>query len=109
MESGTVLNLELKIKMKWLLVTLWIALIFKEISWLVIGLAFWHQQGLGKVISFGLPITIIILGLINLYYGIHGLKQTELRKISITSICSAAICSSLATIGLWGLVFGGRS
>ncbi|MEO1924476.1 MAG: hypothetical protein ABGY08_00560 [Gammaproteobacteria bacterium] len=90
--------------MKWLLLTLWLALIFKEITWLVIGLEFWHQRGLGVIISFGLPITIIILALLNFIYGVLGLKHAEKRKISIVSILSALICSSLATIGLWGVV-----
>jgi len=92
--------------MKWLLITLWLALIFKEITWLVIGLEFWRQWGLWEVISFGLPITILILGLLNLLYGISGLKHPEIRKKSIASILSALICSSLAIIGLWGVVHG---
>ena len=95
--------------MKWFLIALWLALIIKEIAWLVIGLEFWQEMGLGPVISFGLPITIILLALLNLLYGIHGLKFPEKRKISIASILSALICSSFALIGLWGVLFGARS
>jgi hypothetical protein len=94
--------------MKWLLITLWIALILKEIAWLIIGLDFWRQLGLGTIISYGLPITILLLALINLFVGIPGLKQGEQRKLSIVSILSALICSSLATIGLWGVLSGVR-
>lgn len=94
--------------MKWLLITLWIALIFKEITWLIIGLEFWRQLGLGIIISYGLPITVIILALVNFSYGILGLKNTEIRKISIISILSALICSSLAIVGLWGVISGVR-
>lgn len=94
--------------MKWLLITLWIVLICKEIAWLLIGLAFWRELGIGLIISFGLPIAIIILALLNLSYGIHGLKLPEKRKISIVSILSALICSSLALIGLWGVISGVR-
>ncbi len=92
--------------MKWLLVTLWLALIIKEITWLVIGLEFWRQLGLGVIVSYALPITIIILGLLNFSYGIVGLRRAEIRKMSIVSILSALICSSLAMIGLWGVVSG---
>lgn len=106
--AGQALNLELNIKLKWLLVTLWLALICKEISWLVIGLDFWHQQGLGEVVTFVLPAVIIVLALLTFIYGFSGLKQPALRKISIASIFSAVICFSLATIGLWGVIFGGR-
>ena len=101
---GSSLNLERKNKMKWLLITLWIALIFKEITWLVIGLEFWRELGLGMIITFGLPITVIILGVLNFLYGISGLRHTEKRKVAIASILSALICSSLAIIGLWGVV-----
>jgi len=94
--------------MKWLLYTLWIALILKEIAWLVIGLEFWRQWELGAIIIFGLPITIIILAMFNFLYGILGLRRPEIRKISIVSILSALICSSLATIGLWGVISGVR-
>jgi hypothetical protein len=90
--------------MKWLLITLWITLIFKEITWFVIGLEFWRQLGLGVIITFGLPIVIIILGLLNFLYGISGLRHSKKRKVSIASILSALICSSLAIIGLWGVV-----
>ena len=92
--------------MKWLLITLWLALIIKEITWLVIGLEFWRQLGLGVIVSYGLPTTIIILGLLNFSYGIPGLRRAETRKMSIVSILSALICSSLAIIGLWGVVSG---
>jgi hypothetical protein len=95
-------------KMKWLLFTLWIALIFKEIAWLVVGLEFWRQSGLGVIISFGLPITIIILALLNFSYGAMGLRNPEIRKLSIVTILSALICSSLAMIGLWGVISGVR-
>lgn len=95
--------------MKWFLIALWLVLIFKEIAWLVIGLEFWRELGLGSVISFGLPVTIILLALPNLLYGIHGLKLQKKRNISIASILSAIICSSLAIIGLWGVLFGARS
>ncbi len=94
----------LKSKMNWLLITLWIALLCKEIAWLIIGLDFWREIGLGVVISFGLPITIIILALVNLFYGIHGLKLPEKRQTSMVSILSAIICSSLAMKGLWGVI-----
>lgn len=94
--------------MKWLLITLWVALILKEIAWLLIGLDFWRQSGLGAIISYGLPITILLLALVNLVVGIPGLKQAEKRKLSIASILSALICSSLATIGLWGVISGVR-
>ncbi len=90
--------------MKWLLIALWIALIFREITWLVIGLEFWRQLGLRVVITFGLPITIIILGVLNFSYGIHGLRYSEKRKAAIASILSALMRSSLAIIGLWGVV-----
>ncbi len=96
----------MEFKMKWLLVTLWLALIIKEITWLVIGLEFWRQLGLGVIVSYGLPTTIIILGLLNFSYGILGLRHAEIRKMSIVSILSALICSSLAMIGLWGVVSG---
>ncbi len=92
--------------MKWLLITLWLALIIKEITWLVVGLEFWRQLGLGVIVSYGLPITIIILGLLNFSYGILGLRHAEIRKMSIVSILSALVCSSLAIIGLWGVVSG---
>ncbi len=92
--------------MKWLLTTLWLALIIKEISWLVIGLEYWRQWGLAVIITFGLPITIIILGLFNFSYGVLGLRHPEIRKMSIASVLSALICSSLAIIGLWGVVYG---
>jgi len=95
-----------KVKMEWLLVAMWSALILKEITWLVIGLEFWRQWGLGEIISFGLPITIIILALLNLSFGIPGLRHPEINKVSIISILSAFICSSLAVIGLWGIVHG---
>jgi uncharacterized membrane protein len=94
--------------MEWLLIALWITLIFKEITWLVIGLEFWRELGLGLglgvVISYGLPVIIIILALLNFLYGISGLRHPEKRKVSIASILSALICSSLAIIGLWGVV-----
>jgi len=93
-----------KVKMKWLLVTMWSALILKEITWLVIGLEFWRQWQWGAIIYFGLPITIIILALLNLSFGIPGLKHPKTRKISIVSVFSAFICASLAIIGLWGVV-----
>ena len=96
----------MEFKMKWLLITLWLALIIKEITWLVIGLEFWRQLGLGVIVSYGLPTTIIILGLLNFSYGILGLRHAEIRKMSIVSILSALICSSLAMIGLWGVVSG---
>ena len=96
----------MEFKMKWLLITLWLALIIKEITWLVIGLEFWRQLGLGVIVSYGLPTTIIILGLLNFSYGIVGLRRAEIRKMSIVSILSALICSSLAMIGLWGVVSG---
>jgi len=92
--------------MKWLLITLWLAVIFKEIAWYAIGLEFWHQWEWGVIIYFGLPITIIILGLLNFIFGILGLKHLEIRKVSIASILSAFICSSLGIIGLWGVVHG---
>ena len=94
--------------MKWLLFTLWMALIFNEIAWPVVGLEFWRQSGLGVIISFGLPITIIILALLNFSYGIMGLRNPEIRQLSIVSILSALICSSLAMIGLWGVISGAR-
>ena len=93
-----------KVKMKWLLITMWSALILKEITWLIIGLEFWRQRGLGEIISFGLPITIIILALFNLSFGLPGLKHPETRTISVISVLSAFICASLASIGLWGVV-----
>lgn len=96
----------MEFKMKWLLITLWLALIIKEITWLVIGLEFWRQLGLGVIVSYGLPTTIIILGLFNFSYGILGLRHAEIRKMSIVSVLSALICSSLAIIGLWGVVSG---
>lgn len=96
----------MEFKMKWLLITLWLALIIKEISWLVIGLEFWRQSGLGVIVSYGLPTTIIILGLLNFSYGILGLRRAEIRKMSIASVLSALFCSSLAIIGLWGVVYG---
>ena len=95
-----------KIKMKWLLTTLWLAMIFKEIAWFLIGLELWHQWGLGVIISIALPITIIILALINFSIGIRGLKHPEIKKLSILSILSAFICLSLGSIGLWGVVNG---
>jgi hypothetical protein len=95
-----------KIKMKWLLVTLWAALICKEIAWYGIGLEFWRQWEWGAIIYFGLPITIIILALLNLLFGIPGLRHPEIRKISIASVLSALICLSLGIIGLWGVVHG---
>ena len=95
-----------KIKMKWLLFTLWIAMIFKEIAWYAIGLEFWRQWEWGAIIYFGLPITIIILALLNFLFGILGLRHPEIRKLSIVSILSAFICTSLAIIGLWGVVHG---
>ena len=94
--------------MKWLLITLWVALILKEITWLIIGLEFWRQLGLGAIISYGLPMTILLLALLNFLVGISKLKQIEKRKHSIVSILSALICSSLATIGLWGVLSGVR-
>jgi len=94
--------------MKLLLITLWIALIFKEITWLVIGLEYWRQLGLGVIITFGLPITVIILSLLNFSYGILGLSNPETKKISIAAVLSALICASLATIGLWGVISGVR-
>ena len=93
-----------KVKMQWLLITMWSALILKEITWLIIGLEFWRQRGLGEIISFGLPITIIILALFNLSFGLPGLRHPETRSISIVSVLSAFICASLASIGLWGVV-----
>jgi len=96
----------LEFKMKWLLITLWLALIIKEITWLVIGLEFWRQLGLGVIVTYVLPATIIILGLLNFSYGILGLRRAEIRKMSIVSVLSALICSSLAIIGLWGVVSG---
>jgi len=93
-----------KVKMKWLLISMWSALILKEITWLIIGLEFWRQRGLVEIISFGLPFTIIILALFNLSFGIPGLRHPEIRTISIVSILSAFICVSLAIIGLWGVV-----
>ncbi len=81
-------------------------MIFKEIAWYVIGLEFWLQWELGVIIYFGLPITIIILGLLNFIFGISGLGHPETRKISIASLLSAFICSSLGIIGLWGVVDG---
>jgi len=95
-----------KVKMKWLLIVMWSALILKEITWLVIGLEFWRQWGLGEIISFGLPITIIILALLNLSFGLPGLRHPATRTISIVLVLSAFICSSLAVIGLWGVVHG---
>jgi hypothetical protein len=95
-----------KIKMKWLLITLWLAMIFKEIAWFLIGLELWQQWGFGVIISIALPITIIILALINFLIGIRGLKHPEIKKLSILSILSAIICSSLGSIGLWGVVNG---
>jgi len=95
-----------KVKMEWLLVAMWSALILKEITWLVIGLEFWRQWEWGAIIYIGLPITIIILALLNLSFGIPGLRHPEINKVSIISILSAFICSSLAVIGLWGIVHG---
>ena len=95
-----------KIKMKWLLITLWLAMICKGIAWYAIGLEFWQQWEWGAIIYYGLPITIIILALLNLLLGIPGLRHSEIRKISIVSVLSAFICSSLAIIGLWGVVHG---
>ncbi len=79
---------------------------FKEIAWYGIGLDFWRQWEWGAMVYFGLPITIIILALLNLSFGIQGLKHPETRKISIVSVLSALICSSLGIIGLWGVVQG---
>ena len=85
---------------------MWGALLFKEIAWYGIGLDFWRQWEWGAMVYFGLPITIIILALLNLSFGIQGLKHPETRKISIASVLSALICSSLGIIGLWGVVQG---
>ena len=93
-----------KVKMKWLLITMWSALILKEITWLIIGLEFWRQLEWGAIIYIGLPITIIILALFNLSFGLPGLRLPETRTISIISVLSAFICASLASIGLWGVV-----
>ena len=95
-----------KLKIKWLLITLWLALMFKEIAWYGIGLEFWRQREWGAIIYFGLPISIIIIALLNLFFSVPGLKLPELRKISIASLLSAFICASLGIIGLWGVVHG---
>jgi len=95
-----------KLKIKWLLITLWLGLMFKEIAWYGIGLEFWRQQEWGAIIYFGLPITIMILALLNLFFSIPGLRHPETRKISIASVLSAFICASLGMIGLWGVVHG---
>jgi uncharacterized BrkB/YihY/UPF0761 family membrane protein len=95
-----------KLKIKWLLITLWLGLMFKEIAWYGIGLEFWRQLEWGAIIYFGLPITIMILALLNLFFSIPGLSHPETRKISIASILSAFVCASLATIGLWGVAHG---
>ncbi len=95
-----------KVKMKWLIITLWLALIFKEIAWYGIGLEFWRQLEWGGIVYFGLPITVIILGLLNFIFGIPGLRHPESRKLSVVSVLSALICSSLGMIGLWGVVHG---
>lgn len=95
-----------KIKMKWLLITMWVVLMFKEIAWYGIGLEFWRQWEWGGIVYFGLPITIIILALLNFIFGISGWRHPETRKISIASLLSALICSSLGIIGLWGVVHG---
>ncbi|MCZ6803991.1 MAG: hypothetical protein O7D86_08685 [Proteobacteria bacterium] len=62
---------------------------FKEIAWYGIGLDFWRQWEWGAMVYFGLPITIIILALLILSFGIPGLKHLETRKISIVSVLSA--------------------
>lgn len=95
-----------KLKIKWLLITLWLFLIFKEFAWYAIGLDFWRQLEWGAIIYFGLPIAIMILALLNLFFSIPGLREPETRKISIASVLSAFICTSLGIIGLWGVVHG---
>jgi hypothetical protein len=95
-----------KIKMKWLIIILWLALIFKEIAWYGIGLEFWRQWEWGGIVYYGLPITIIMLGLVTLSLGIPGLRHPDTKKLSIVSVLSALICSSLGMIGLWGVVHG---
>jgi len=90
--------------MKWLLIAIWLGVIFKEAAWHAIGLEFWRQLEWGAIIYLGLPITIIILALLNLSFGVPGLRHPETRTIAIVSILSAFICASLATIGLWGIV-----
>lgn len=95
-----------KIKMKWLIIILWLALIFKEIAWYGIGLDFWRQWEWGWIVYYGLPIAIIILGLLTLSSGIPGLRHPDTRRISMVSVLSALICSSLGMIGLWGVVNG---
>jgi hypothetical protein len=95
-----------KLKIKWLLITLWLALMFKEIAWYGIGLEFWRQWEWGAIFYFGLPITIVILAFLNLFFSIPGLRHPELRIISIASVLSAFICASLGMIGLWGVIHG---
>ncbi len=90
--------------MKWLILTLWLALILKEIAWYGIGLDFWRQWEWGGIVYYGLPITVIILGLLNFIFGIPGLRHRDTRKLSVVSVLSALICSSLGMIGLWGVV-----
>jgi len=75
--------------MKWLLITLWLAVIFKEIAWYGIGLEYWRQWEWGAIIYYGLPITIIILALLNFLFGIpiwHSRIETSRKKKSIYCI-----------------------
>ena len=93
-----------KVKMKWLLFAMWLGVIFKEAAWHAIGLEFWQELDWGAIIYFGLPITIIILALLNLSFALPGLRHPEIKTIAIVSILSAFICAALAFIGLWGVV-----
>jgi len=75
--------------MKWLLITLWLAMIFKEIAWYAIGLEFWRQWEWGAIIYFGLPITIIILALLNFLFGILGIETSRNKK---SIYCIGIVC-----------------